>query len=171
MLRVLNFLPDDYVRRRRVRRANIICALVGAGGLLIIAAAIGVTAIRAVTVAAARAAIDQQYEQAKLKIKDLKQLEERKQGLLHKAELSAALLERVPRSHILGRLTNLLPTDTSLTSLSMEPQDMRVETPKPDSKPAKAKKGQNKKVAPPVQMETRLRFRLDGLALTFVLLV
>ncbi|MFO8014913.1 MAG: PilN domain-containing protein [Phycisphaerae bacterium] len=169
MLRVLNFLPDDYVKRRRARRANLICALIGAGGLLFIGAAVGLTAIRAVGVAAARTAVDRQYEQARLKIKDLKELEERKKGLLHKAELSATLLERVPRSHILGRLTNLLPPDTSLTSLSMEPHEMRIETPQPKAEEAKAKKGKGKKkAAPPAQTETRFRFRLDGLAQTDV---
>lgn len=170
MLRVLNFLPDDYVKRRRVRRANIICALMAAGGLLLVGAVVGVTLIRAVGMAAARAAIDRQYEEARLKIKDLKQLEQRKEGLLHKADLSAALLERVPRSHVLGRLTNLLPEETSLTSLSMEPQEVRVELSQAEAKAAeKAKKSKKKKkVAPATRTETRLRFRLDGLAQTDV---
>jgi len=166
MLRVLNFLPDDYVKRRKARRANVICALVAASGLLIVGATVGVTLIRAVGMAAARAAIDRQYEKASLKIKDLERLEEHKAGLLHKADLSAALLERVPRSHILGRLTNLLPEETSLTSLSMEPQEMRVETPTPAPE-TKPKKGKGKKKAP-VPTETRFRFRLDGLAQTDV---
>jgi len=166
MLQVLNFLPDDYVRRRKVRRANIICALLAAGGLLLIAATVGLAAIRAIGLAAARAAVDRQYEKASLKINDLQQLENRKEGLLRKAELSAALLERVPRSHVLACLTNLLPPETSLTSLSMEPEEVRIETPGAKSKiPTKGKKG--KKLAA-VQSETRIRFRLDGLAQTDV---
>ncbi len=169
MLRVLNFLPDDYVKRRRVRRANIVCALMAAGGLLLIGGVVGVTIIRAVAMAASRAAIDRQYEEARLKIKDLNHLEQRKEGLLHKADLSAALLERVPRSHVLGRLTNLLPEETSLTSLSMEPHEMRIESPPPETKAdEKAKKSKKKKVAAPTRTETRLRFRLDGLAQTDV---
>ena len=167
MLRVLNFLPDDYVKRRKARQANLLCALIGAGGLLIVGATVGVTVIRAIGMAAARAAIDRQYEEASLKIKDLERLEERKAGLLHKADLSAALLERVPRSHILGRLTNLLPEETSLTSLSMEPHEMRVETPTPVPE-TKQKKGKGKKRKAPTQTETRFRFRLDGLAQTDV---
>jgi len=168
MLRILNFLPDDYMHRRRVRRANIICALVAVGGLLLVGVAVGLTAVRAIGMAATRDAVDRQYEKASRRIKDLQQLEERKTGLLHKAELSATLLERVPRSHILGRLTNHLPTETSLTSLSMEPQEMRVEKPAPKAEAADNSKKGNKKVKPPKQTETRLRFRLDGLAETDV---
>jgi len=168
MLRVLNFLPDDYVQRRRVRRANLICTLVAAGGLLLIGIATGLIAFGAMGVAAARAAVDRQYEKASLRIKDLQQLEQHKADLLHKAELSATLLERVPRSHILARITNHLPPETSLTSLSMEPQEMRINVPEPDAEaPGKAKKGK-KKVSQPKQTETRLRFRLDGLAQTDV---
>jgi len=169
MLRMLNFLPDDYVQKRQKRQANLICALVAAGGLVLIGGAVGLTAVRGLGMAAGRAAVDRQYEKAKRKIKDLQQLEERKKGLLHKAELSAALLERVPRSHLLGRLTNHLPAETSLTSLSMEPQEMRVDVPNSKARTAEnSKTCRKKKVASAEQTETRIRFRLDGLAETDV---
>ena len=168
MLRVLNFLPDDYVQQRQLRRANVICALMAAGGLLLVGIAAGLTAFGAMGVAAARAAVDRQYEQARLRIKDLEQLEQRKADLLHKAELSATLLERVPRSHILACVTNHLPPETSLTSLSMEHQEMRVDVPEPPAETSEKPKKGKKKVSQPKQTETRVRFRLDGLAQTDV---
>jgi len=168
MLRILNFLPDDYAKRRERRRANLVCLLVGVGGLLVIGLGVGVTVLRGVGIAAARAAVEHEYEQASLRIKDLERLEEQKSNLLRKAELSATLLERVPRSHVLARLANYLPERTSLTSLSMEEETVLVKAPvKPDTTEDKGKK-KGKKKQPPRVKETRIRFQLDGLAETDV---
>jgi len=171
MLRVLNFLPNDYVQRRQRRRANLVCLLVGVSGLMVIGLGVGVTVLRAVGIAAARAAVEEEYRQASLRIKDLERLEGQKTSLLHKAELSATLLERVPRSHVLARLANYLPAKTSLTSLSMQEERIMVTVPvDPEkSKTADKKKSKSKAKKRPARIaETRIRFRLDGLAETDV---
>ncbi len=168
MLHILNFLPGDYLRRQRLRLANIVCLVTAAGGLLLIGGAVAGTLLRAASVAAVRTQVEQDYEEASLRIKDLERLEARKEDLLHKAELSAALLERVPRSTILARLTNHLPAHTSLTSLSMKREKMRVaRSTDSGGKDTKSKKGKKAKVAQPTT-ETRVRFQLDGLAQTDV---
>ncbi|MBL7132553.1 MAG: PilN domain-containing protein [Phycisphaerae bacterium] len=168
MLRVLDFLPDDYVERQRARRANVTCLLMAGGCLVVIGLVAGITMIRAAGTAAVRATIEKQYEQASLRIKDLEQLQKHKQDLLHKADLSAALLERVPRSHILARLTNHLPTETSLTSLKMQVEKVAIASPAAEVPEAPKAKGAKGKKAGPVRTEDRLRFRLDGLAQTDV---
>jgi Tfp pilus assembly protein PilN len=169
---MLNFLPDDYVKRRRAHRANVVCIFLAAGGLLIVVAAVGATMFRAFAIAGARAAVEEQHHKASLRIRDLEHLEKRKADLLHKAELSAALLERVPRSHILARLTNSLPADTSLTSLSMQREKVHVPLPQiaaANTADAKIGKRKGKKTAAPATLvEERIRFRLDGLAQTDV---
>jgi len=169
MLRVLNFLPDDYVERQRARRANVTCLLMAGGCLVVVGLVAGFSVIRAVGTAATRATVEKQYEQASLRIKDLEQLQKHKQDLLHKADLSAALLERVPRSYILARLTNHLPPETSLTSLKMQVEKVAIATPAsevPEVPQAKGAKGKKRVAA--VRTEDRLRFRLDGLAQTDV---
>jgi len=168
MLHVLNFLPEDYLQRQRLRWANIICLSMAAGCLLLVGGAVAATLLRSAAVASERARVERDHEKASLRIKDLERLEARKKDLLHKAELSAALLERVPRSTILARLTNHLPTHTSLTALSMTREEVRVTRPEPaGDKDRKSKKGKKAKVAQPAT-ETRVRFQLDGLAQTDV---
>jgi len=169
MLHVLNFLPDDYLEHQRARRANLTCLLIVGGCLAVTSLLTGFALIRARGTASVRAAVERQYEKAALRIKDLEQLQKHKQDLLHKADLSAALLERVPRSYILAQLTNLLPPETSLTALKMQMEKVVIKTP-PAQVPTqpKGKSAKTKKRAQPVQTEDRLRFRLDGLAQTDV---
>lgn len=167
-MRVINFLPDDYLRRRSMRRANLACAALAAGTLLVLAAVVGLIFLRAAGAAGMRQIVEAQYAEASRQIDQLKQLEERKTGLLHKVELSSALLERVPRSHLLACVTNYLPTGTSLTSVTMQAieVDVKVEAKPEDAKPpAPGVKAAPKGPAPRVK---RVQFRLDGLAPTDV---
>jgi len=172
-MRVTNFLPDDYLRRRGIRRANWTCLGIAAGTLLLLGAVVAFVFIRSWSVAGMRSLEELQYEVASRQIDDLEQLEERKTSLLHKVELSTALLERVPRSNVLARLTNHLPEHTSLTSMTMQLEVMKMKpkkadadgTPSAGGKPPTGAAGKN---PPRVVRPKRLRFRLDGLAETDV---
>lgn len=165
-MRVLNFLPGDYLTRRTLRRAHLICLAVAGGSLLVIGLVAGGIFFRMAGIRSMRGLVDQQYEQASRQIEDLKQLEDRKQGLLHKVELSSALLERVPRSLLVARLTNCLPAHASLTSLQMQTAEIDMPVAPTEVAPADPKaKGAAK---PATRKVTRLRFRLDGLAETDV---
>jgi Tfp pilus assembly protein PilN len=116
-----------------------------------------------------RAAVEAQYAEASRQIAQLRQLEDRKTGLLHKVELSTALLERVPRSHLLAKLTNYLPAHTSLTAITMRIEDVNVRPPEAAGGGGKADAAAPKK-SPGGRDEMvkvkRVRFRLDGLATT-----
>lgn len=177
VMRVMNFLPDDYVQRRGIRRANWMCLGIAAGTLMLLGAVVAFVFVRSWTMAGIRFLTETQYQEASRKIEDLKQLERRKDGLLHKVELSTALLERVPRSHVLARLTNHLPEHTSLTSMTMQVEEVQVNLDKPaasddgtepaEVKPPRGPAGKNKN-QPHIVRVKRLRFRLDGLAKTDV---
>jgi len=168
-MRVLNFLPNDYLTRRTLRRANLICLAVAGGSLLVIGLVASGVFFRMAGIRSMRGLVDQQYEQASRQIEDLKQLEDRKQGLLHKVELSTALLERVPRSLLVARLTNCLPPHASLTSLQMQAADVDVPVPAAEAAAAAPANPKAKGAAKPATRKvTRLRFRLDGLAETDV---
>lgn len=168
-MHVINFLPDDYLQQCTLRRANLACLAVAGGALLALGGVFAYMSYQAAHASAERAAVDAQYAEASRRIAQLKQLEDRKAGLLHKVELSTALLERVPRSHLLAKLTNYLPAHTSLTSITMRVEDAEVrasvaagEGGKTDA--AAAKKGPGGKDE--MVKVKRVRFRLDGLATT-----
>jgi len=169
-MRVTNFLPDDYLQRRGLRRANWMCVGIAAGALVLLGAVVAFVQVRSWTMAGMRLLTDAQYGQASRQIEDLNQLEGRKLDLLHKVELSTALLERVPRSHVLARLANHLPEHTSLTSMTMQLEEIKVKVDEPADGAAGGKKprGAAGKNQPRVVRITRLRFRLDGLAETDV---
>ena len=167
-MRVINFLPDDYLQRRSLRRANWLCLAVAGGALLVLGLVVGFVFVGSLGIAGMRVVVELQYEEASRQIEDLEDLEERKSGLLHKVELSTVLLERVPRSHVLARLTNHLPENTSLTTITMQAENVTV-TPedKAGNKAAAASKRTGKDKDKKVKI-TRVRFRLDGLARTDV---
>jgi len=166
-MRVINFLPNDYMVRRGLRRANLICLAIGGGAAVVIGIVVAGMFVRTLGTAAMRAIVDKQYEQASLRIAELQQLEDRRVGLLHKVELSTALLERVPRSVLLARLTNHLPADTSLTAMQMRQEDVAVAIPAPAAPPGTAP-GAKDAGKPTTKKVSYLRFRLDGLAKTDV---
>jgi len=117
-----------------------------------------------------RAVVEQQYRETGRQIEQLKELEERKAGLVRKVELSTDLLERVPRSHILARLTNALPSDTSLRVLVLSTVEVEVPAPKsPTAKEDGSPPPKGSKQKRPEKIRRReVQFRLDGLATTDV---
>jgi Tfp pilus assembly protein PilN len=181
-MRVINFLPDDYRQRISARRANLVCVLAACGTVLAIGGAVAYTYVAAAGTANLRSIVQRQYDEANRQVDQAKQLEEHKSGLLHKVELSTALLERVPVSRLLAVMTNYLPTDASLTSVSMRVEEVEAKAPaKPseaDAKAADAKKGAgegahktlgNRNSTPTVAAKTkRVVFRVNGLAQTDV---
>ena len=173
MINVINFLPNDYMERRHRRRANIVCLIIGGAAVLGLSLVSALALVSMLSSAAMRAVVEQQYVDASQQIKQLKDLEERRAGLIHKVELSTDLLERVPRSHLLARLTNCLPQKASLTGLVLKLEDVEVPAPASAAGPAgaaageqdKAKGGKNAKGTTKVKVWT---FRIDGLAPTDV---
>ncbi len=106
-----SFLPEDYVARKAETRANIITLALFA---LVMA---GVTGAFVVTTRTWHGLRQQQqtlraeYEVEAKKIDQLKALEAKRQEVLEKAELTAALAERVPRWALLAELTLRMPAE------------------------------------------------------------
>lgn len=182
MLNVINFLPEDYQERRSRRRANIVCLIMAGASVVVLGLVVGLLFLSAIGMSAMRALVDQQYRQASLQIEQLKQLEARKADLIRKVELSTDLLERVPRSQLLARLTNCLPAKAGLMGVVMKAEDVEVPvgsaaaaaagvkavaqaTDAQDASKAGAKRGGKKGKAETVKVKQWV-FHVDGMAPT-----
>jgi Tfp pilus assembly protein PilN len=114
---IVNLLPDDYLKRRGQQRANILCCV------LFLVVMVGVTGASLMlekssdhTEAVARE-VDDDFARASRLIDQLQTLEKEKTQLLGKASNTASLMERVPRSYLLGFVTNARPKGVWLTKV------------------------------------------------------
>lgn len=124
-----SFLPTDYIENRRTGRISFI----GAGLLIVVMA--GVVGAFLVTTRH-RSAIREQQDQINTeytaeakKIEQLKKLEVQRREMMDKAEVTAALLEKVPRSMLMAELVTRMPKDVTL--LDLELKGKRIDAPKP----------------------------------------
>lgn len=139
-----SFLPEDYLRRRAERRTNAVALTLFSVVTVVVVGAFLVTNRQWHDVKRYQEAINVRYAQAAKDIEQLKTLEEQKRALLQKAELTTALIERVPKTVLLAEVTNRMPLDVTL--LELELKSTRVnEVPKADSKDNK----KGKKAATP----------------------
>src|SRR3954452_2259503 len=118
----LSFLPDDYLENKAQRRANVICAIL----FLVTMVTIGMaftTGERSLRDMEQRHTTKyQEVTTAAKRIEQFKELQEKQRTMAHQAELTASLLEKVPRSLILAKITNALPAGCSLTDFILSSQ-------------------------------------------------
>ncbi len=116
----INLLPDDYIRRRADRRTNIICVVLFT---MVVGAVIGahtVTDRSYVHTLEVQQRVDSEYATATELIQQMQQLEAQKSQMLDKANKTSSLVELVPRSVVLGVLTNARPPGTGLLEVRLE---------------------------------------------------
>jgi Tfp pilus assembly protein PilN len=124
------FLPEDYVAQRAERRTNVICVVLFLVVMAVVFGAFLVTNRQWSKIKERQESINIHYQQAALRIEKLNELEQQKEQMLEKAELAAALVERVPRSILLAELINRMPPRLGLLEL-----DLKSERIKAPSKP------------------------------------
>src|SRR5687768_5458825 len=98
----LSFLQDDYLERKAQRRTNVVCA----GLFLVVTVAIGFgfTFVDR-TLKEARSkneSLSKEYADAARPIAQFQQLQDKQRTMAHQAELTASLLEKIPRSYLLA---------------------------------------------------------------------
>lgn len=116
----LSFLPDDYLESKAQRRTNTIFAVLFLIEMVAIGGAFSFTERSMRSVESQYAKVDADYTDAAKRIQQVQQMQEKQRQMAQQAELSAALLEKVPRSFVLAELTNALPSGVSLTDFAME---------------------------------------------------
>jgi Tfp pilus assembly protein PilN len=114
-----SFLPEEYLRRKADARSLIVNLVLFGGVLTVTIGAFVVSNRQWNQVRAQRAEIDAQWKAEELKIEQLKVMEARKSDLLQRASVTAALLERVPRSILMAELINRMPDNVTITQLDM----------------------------------------------------
>ncbi len=110
-----SFLPADYLTRKADTHANIVSLTLFGIVLFGVVGAFFVTNRAWNAVRAQQLVINQEYTEQTKKIEQLKKLEAQKSEMLDKAEITTALIERVPRSILLAELVNRMPDRLSLT--------------------------------------------------------
>lgn len=172
----MSFLPEDYVERRIQRRTNVICLSLFGVVLVAVVAAYFVSRGERDDAIAEQQRLTEAFNEAASRINKLEQLQESKRDLLHKARVTASLIEPVPRSNLLADLTNRMPGSASIAELEMESK--KITQPKANAnkglsaaqKQAAKKKGQaedtENKPPKPEAPEYRTSLTLIGLAPT-----
>lgn len=140
----LSFLPDDYLQRKAQRRANVVCATL----FLLVVAGIGTSfalAERSLKRVERRAAdVDREYADAARRIQQVQQMQDRQRTMARQADLTAQLLEKVPRSFLLAEITNALPAGVSLLDLQL---DSKLRKPKAETVPAGVTAAEQRRLA------------------------
>ena len=121
-----SFLPEDYIAQKAERRTNVVSLVLFAVVMLAVFLAFLVTNQKWSKVKDDQARINLQYQTAAREIRELNELEEQKKEMIDKAELAAALVERVPRSILLAELINRMPARLSLLDFELTSEKVRV---------------------------------------------
>lgn len=168
---LINLLPEDYLQRRSQHRANVICmALFG----IVMASICGAALVSERTSSNTRQVcqqINRSYADAAKLIDQMQVLESQKRRMLQKAETSAALMERLPRSFLLAMVTNALPEGASLTNLKMEVKAVQPDAEskaKPKTKAEKVAAERDRPASQPAALASALTMVIDGVADTDV---
>lgn len=166
-----SFLPADYVSRKAEVRMNFLGLALFAVVMLGVVGAFFVTNHRWTSIREQQKVIGVQYEQEAQKIEQLKTLETQRTQMMEKAEVTTALIERVPRSVLMAQLITTMPKDVTLLELTLKSTRLDtdakvIETAKtkkpvvkPVSKDPKAAKGAKggKPAEPPPEEKPKIR--------------
>lgn len=161
-----SFLPEDYLAQKAERRTNVISLTLFGVVMIAVIGAFFVTNRQAAQLKDLQESINSQYQQAGVQIQELSELEKQREEMLNKAELAAALVERVPRSILMAELINRMPERLALLEFELKSDKVKAPAAQPQqqkdasgrlvasAKPERAKTTQEmasevKKVDPP----------------------
>jgi len=121
-----SFLPEDYVKSKGERRANLLSLTLFGIMMLAVVAAFFATNRRWMGVRSEQQSINAMYVREAEKIEELKELEKQRAEMITKAEVTAALVERVPRSVLFAELVSRMPANVTLTELELDSKEIKA---------------------------------------------
>lgn len=174
------FLPDEYVKHRTELRANVVSLVLFAAVMTTVVGAFLVTHRQWNDVREQHRVVTEEYDAEAQKIEQLKLLDKQRREMIEKAEVAAALLEKVPRSILFAEIINRMPDRLAITELNMQSKRIAEAPPKtqnPANQPKSLSAQTNKQQAgsknaggnqPPTPKPARLEFNLviTGMAAT-----
>ncbi|HYE19609.1 MAG TPA: PilN domain-containing protein [Tepidisphaeraceae bacterium] len=116
----LSFLPDDYLDSKRQKRTNVLLSVVF---VAIVAAVCGggwYTKQELRKAETEHDEVDRQFADAAKRIEQVRQMQDQQRRMAGQAELTASLLEKVPRSFLLAEITNAMPAGVSLLDVILD---------------------------------------------------
>ncbi len=126
-----NFLPENYFAEKAERRSSLLSLVLFLVIITGVVAAFFVTNRQWTAIKREQARINGEFANAARNIEKLNELEMQKAELLAKAEVAAALVERVPRSILLAELINRMPDAVTLNEFKLESKRERTRRPRP----------------------------------------
>lgn len=114
------FLPEDYVHSRAEKRAGLLTLVLFGVVMFGVASAFFVTNRQWIDVRNEQQDINAEYTREAQKIEQLKALEKQKAEMLAKAELTTALIERIPRSLLTAELVTRMPEQITLLNIELK---------------------------------------------------
>jgi len=115
----INLLPDDYLKRRGQRRSNIVCMILFAIVLVGVIGANMVTRQSERHTLRIRDRVNEEYATATRLIEHMQSLEKQKAVMLQKGQVTASLVERMPRSTVLAMVVSACPKGVSLSEVNL----------------------------------------------------
>ncbi len=124
MAKNMSFLPDDYLERRIAQRTNAICLALFVVVSFGIVGAYFVSSRQGTEIRQLDREVSERYEEAARRLSQLEALQSQKQQMLRKAELTAVLIERVPRTLLMAEMINHMPETMSLRHMKLETRQL-----------------------------------------------
>ncbi len=171
----LSFLPEDYFAKKQARRTNYDRAQ-----RLFVVVMAGVTGAFLVSERMTRAiekrhiAIELQYAEAAKRLKQVSEMQDKQKRMAQQAELTASLLEKVPRSYLLADITNAMPDGVSLLDFDMvsrivqQPVKQVSDFEKKKAELDAQNSGKKLTAAPPPPKQYEVNMKMTGVAGTDV---
>ncbi len=127
----MELLPENYLRNRRRRQANMRYLALFAVVVVPVICAEVVSEQKIRRAQAHQSRVNAAYADAGNLLSQMYELETRKAEMLRKADLTASLIDRVPCSTLLGVVTNALTPEVLVKGLELETHTLiaRAETP------------------------------------------
>jgi len=125
--RSMDFLPDEYVAKKAQRRTNTLCAAVFLIGTLTIASAFAISDHSLREIQTEHASVMHEFNFAAARAAQLARLQQAQREMASQAEMTASLVEKVPRSYVVAEITNAIPPGVSLLELTMETKPRTVQ--------------------------------------------
>lgn len=174
----MSFLPEDYLERRNQRRTNIVSLTLFVVVMTGVIGAFFVTVRERTKIYTLQKQINNEYGEAAKRLKQLDELQVKKQEMVRKARITTQLVERIPRSLILAELVNNMPGTLSLLKLEMKTEEVKQARSRAATALERARKQKDKKEggvgggeeadAGPAAKATEVKFDVTGVAPTDV---